>query len=69
MATKDELKEAAEELSEQEFERLKLLKRIAQLVDDLDISEVNDLPALYRLEIKKALEELGNEQAASKVET
>ncbi len=69
MGDKEELKETAEELSEQEFERLKLLKKVTHLVEDMDMSEVNDLPSLYRLEIKKALEESGNDELAARIET
>lgn len=69
MSAKEDLKELAEQLSEQEFERLKLLKKVTRLVEDMDLSEVNDLPSLYRLEIKKALEENGNDRLAARIET
>ncbi|MDY6778210.1 MAG: hypothetical protein SVU32_06065 [Candidatus Nanohaloarchaea archaeon] len=69
MERKEELKEAVERLSEQEFERLQLLKKIASIVEQADMGEINSMPTLYRLEIKKALEELGNQHAASRIKT
>jgi len=69
MSDTDELKQLAEKLSEQEFERLKILKQVSRLVEEMDISDINELPSLYKLEIKKSLEEHGNEQLAAKIET
>ncbi|MCJ7429237.1 MAG: hypothetical protein MUP66_02490 [Candidatus Nanohaloarchaeota archaeon QJJ-5] len=67
MATQEKLKQAVEKLSEQEFERLKHLRKIASIMDDVSIDEINQMPTLYRLELKKALEELGNKQEAEKI--
>lgn len=67
MATDKKLKQAVEKLSEQEFERLKHLRKIGTLMENISMEEINTLPTLYRLELKKALEELGNKQKANKI--
>lgn len=67
MTEDSELKQAVEKLSEQEFERLKHLRKIANIMEDVSIEEVNAMPTLYRLELKKALEELGNKADAEKI--
>ncbi|MDY6777070.1 MAG: hypothetical protein SVU32_00265 [Candidatus Nanohaloarchaea archaeon] len=62
-----ELKEAVEKLSENDIDRLKNMKKVAQIVEEADTSEINELPVMYRMEIKKALERLGKDNMASKL--
>jgi hypothetical protein len=69
MSEQEELKQAVEQLSEHEFKRLRILKKVSKLVDDADLSEINTLPELYKIQIKKALEELGSNRKASQIET
>jgi len=65
----EELKAAVEELSEQEFKRLRLLRTIINIATEMDLKELNELPSLYRIEIKKALRESGNQQRAEQLRT
>lgn len=65
----EELKEAVEEISEEEFKRLRLLRTIVNIATEMDIEELNELPSLYRIEIKKALRESGNQQRADQIRT
>jgi len=65
----EELKAAVEELSEQEFKRLRLLRTIVNIATEMDLKELNELPSLYRIEIKKALRESGNQQRAEQLRT
>lgn len=65
----EELKDAVEELSEEEFRRLQLLRTIVNIATEMDTEELNQLPSLYRIEIKKALRESGNQQRADQIRT
>lgn len=65
----EELKEAVEELSEEDFRRLQLLRTIVNIATEMSIEELNKLPSLYRIEIKKALRESGNQQRADQIRT
>lgn len=63
------LKEAIEELSEQDLSRIRVLKNIIEKVKDTSIDEINKMPLLYRLELRKALEEMGEDEKARKIKT
>jgi hypothetical protein len=67
MEAEKQLKQNIEDLSEYEMKRWKLLKKISNIVDDMEINQINQLPELYRIEIKRALEEVGHLQLATKV--
>jgi len=67
MEAEKQLKQNIEDLSEYEMKRWKLLKKISNIVDDMEIDQINQLPELYRIEIKRALEEVGHLQLATKV--
>jgi len=68
MSTTEDRKEPTEELSGQDFERLKLLTKATYLLADTD-NEKRGIPSLYRLEIKKVLEEHGNDEPAARIKT
>lgn len=68
MAEQDELRELVESLSENEVDNLELRRKIARLVEEADTAEVNKLPVLYRIEIKKTLERLDRKSIASSIE-
>ncbi len=65
----ESLKKQIERLSEQDLSRIKTLKRIDQMVKDAKVEEINEMPLLYRLELRKALEELGKEEKAQEIDT
>ncbi len=65
----DTLKKQIERLSEQDLSRIKTLKRINHIVKESTIEEMNDMPLLYRLELRKALEELGEDKKAQEIDT
>lgn len=65
----EKLKESIEKLSEQDLSRIKLLKSISEKVEDTSIEEINSMPLLYRLELRKALEEMGENEKARKIRT
>ncbi len=53
----EELKTAIEELTEAKHQTISLQNDIADLVEDVDTDAINDMPLLYRMEIKRVLEE------------
>lgn len=63
------LKEAIEKLSEQDLSRIKILKSINKKVKEAEIEEINKMPLLYRLELIKALDEMGETEKAQKIKT
>jgi len=65
----EKLKKAIEELSEEDLNRIRILKNISKKVEDTTIEEINKMPLLYRLELRKALEEMGDEEKARKINT
>lgn len=67
MSDREELKQAVEQLSEQEFQRLQLLQQITDLATDMDVEDLNELPSLYRMEIKRALRESGEQRLADRI--
>lgn len=67
MSDRAELKQAIEELSEQEFQRLQLLQQITDIATEMDVEDLNELPSLYRMEIKRALRENGEQRLADRI--
>ena len=65
----DNLKKKIETLSEQDLSRIKTLKKINEIVKESSVEEMNKMPLLYRLELRKALEELGEDEKAQKIDT
>jgi len=47
----------------------RLLRTIINIATEMDLKELNELPSLYRIEIKKALRESGNQQRAEQLRT
>ncbi len=65
----EDLKECIEELSEHEVKRAEIIKNLSEIARNLDIGEINELPVLYRIELKKALKEVGESELASSIES
>ncbi len=65
----ENLKKKIETLSEQDLSRIKTLKKINEIVKESSVEEMNKMPLLYRLELRKALEELGEDEKAQKIDT
>ena len=65
----EKLKKAIEELSEEDLNRIRILKNIGRKVEDTSIDDINSMPLLYRLELRKALEEMGEDEKARKINT
>lgn len=65
----DRLKKALEDLSEHELKRLELLEEITDMVEDTGLEQINGMPLLYRLELRKVLGEMGKDNLAARIDT
>ncbi|MCJ7450203.1 MAG: hypothetical protein MUP58_00490 [Candidatus Nanohaloarchaeota archaeon QJJ-9] len=63
----EELKEAVEEASRKELDNWELFKEVAEGVETTGAEEVNELPILYRMEVKKILHKLDKTELAKKI--
>ena len=57
---KDELKRQIESLSEMEIEELDREEELADRITEEDLDAINDLPLLYRMELKRLLDRHNN---------
>ncbi len=64
----EDLKKAIEKLSEQELEKVKTLKEVKKVSENVSTEKINSLPLLYRLELRKALEEIGEDEKALEID-
>lgn len=63
----EELKKEVEELSEKQQRMIELSKEISELAEDSNIAHLNDMPLLYKLQLKKALGHAGNSSLARRI--
>jgi hypothetical protein len=69
MADLDNLKQLVEQFSEKEIQELTLQKKIVNAVEDMSADQINQLPLLYRLEVKKALQDNDHDDKAASIHT
>lgn len=63
----DNLKKDVEKLSEKQQEIIKLSKEVADIAEDSNIEYLNELPLLYKMQLKKALGNAGNQSLAKRI--
>ncbi len=63
----DELGELLEELCKTQITEQEVEARIVSLVREKDVSTINNMPPLHRLQIKRLLKERGEQTFADKI--
>ncbi len=63
----NELKEEVENLSSQEQEIVKLSKNICKDAEEKEIKNLNDLPYLHKIRLKKALDSFGKTELSMRI--
>lgn len=56
---KDELKKEVEKLSEKQQRLIELSKEVTRLAEESEIESLNEMPLLYKMQLKKALNSRG----------
>ena len=65
----EKIQRMVENLTEAELSETELAQKLASVIREEDISLINDLPLLYRMEVKKVLQEKNEDRLASQIQT
>ena len=63
----ENLKKDVEKLSEKQQNIIKLSKEVASIAEEFTVEYLNKLPLLYKIQLKKALGNAGNQNLARRI--